>query len=1212
MGLLSKIRSRLSRKKGSVTQETTSPTTRSAVATDFSSGESVVTKTETSGGKTTTTRTVSSAGGGSVSSAREKELIEATKRLEEQQRQKEAQRQAEAKKQAEIKRQQQLAKIQQALDKNKQSTILESQIREGIEQRRKDQEEEARLKRDIDQLERQRLASAQQSITKEAFDKILADKKAKEQELRLLQSGVTNYNKRVDKEVNKAQTELDNYINSEASKLQARVNSGELDVPTANSMLETRANTKQREINKILNDRISQIPVPDALKVPVNTVEVAVPRSKLQELKDNIRSDLGIISLSEGLEQRITAISKIEKGGVGKEILIGASIGLLSFGKGVVDLPKSIITLIKKPSLIKNIPSSIKQSLATTGESLKVSPTRTVVRIGTELFLMDRAGKVIGEVSKSGKAKLSSQLEKAGSLSRIRVKFIGGKVPKIKFELKNIEKSIKPVASTKNINAVARDISKLIPKTVSKAKVSEIIKLSKSTIKRFLNDKRIIAELRRKYPNTTRFTLRQIKSIRSYPRLRTVIKRDVFSKYSVKAIRKAGRTIKKKGRRISGVKVRRKEFKSFQEANKEFQKLKRLGKFVKKIESKGGAGRIESLPKRPINAQELEYFKIGRKIPRNILKDVNQVSVNTFTQKFSARVPILKRFGDLKNGYWKTLLKDKEFYQNSVSFSLYKKGGKPVGTITFNTISSKPITRFRSLTNALKWGTNKEVVLSKLVGNDFVRSYVLKARGNKITSTEFLSKIKVTSKGEFQDILIATKKVPVVTTRRSVKKQFKRSIPVSATKGRIKKVKQASIIRYNKKKGVIEIVQRGKTVKLVRTKSIINPVIIDTSKIEYVVRQLNSLKNKALSKAKLNRIKQYKRLIDSTKSSKVFVVNGKSKIAIPKSKLKQINKIAKETRVLKESLAGRSIPPRIKITRRVEGIKQLKKLKRTEQALKKVRNNLIKRNALDVGSKLAIAQTLSLVNKFKRDLKKGQIILTDQATKQIQANIQKGLLKSKEKTLVKTIKLLQMEFPPLLLVTRIPRTPTPRIPKLKSPKIRLPSKRKEQEKEFKTFAKPVKIFSVIVKKRGKALVVNNKLTERDALNFMALKLDNELLRTARLKQTGTSKKARKLPIKYNGAFEKRKAKFRQYRIKQKKKVPIRGFIEKRKYALDTPGEKTQLKRLTRKSIKKKTTRTNRKIVVRKKPIKRKVVKKKAVKKKVIKKPIKKRTVKRKK
>ncbi len=1176
------------RRKPTVTVKKTAPTISGVKVTDFSSGESVTTRTSTSpSGRTTTTRTASRSGGGSVSSARQQELINATKRLEEQRKQAEIKRKEEIKKkevlrQAEIKRQDQKRIQDLILKKERQETALVKQFRRDQEQKKKTKFEEDQLRKEIQRLDRARFNVK----SKEELDRVVKGKLQKERELRRLQSGVTNYNRKVDVLVKISQNEFNRFIEIEVRRLQIEVDAGNINPSVANKVLENKVNQKQKEINNKLNNNISKIKVPEALMETVGVVQAVEPPKGILR-----KAIAGLEKIATPkVDRKRTALQESTEGF--RELGIGVALGGLSFVRGVLDLPKIVTNFAKNPSLIRNIPASAKKEFEFIGESLKISPTRSVARIGTEIYLMAGTGKVLkilGKASGLAKTKFITQLNKAGILNRLRIKFVGGKIPKIEIKIKSVGESIKQIDTIRNVNSVSRDISKLIPKKVPKAKVVIINKLMKTTISKFLRDKRILLELTRKFPTKTRFTIREIKKIRSYPKLRTAIKRDVFSKLEVKAIRKAkGDLFKKTGRRISGVKVKKKEFKSFQEANKEFIKLKRIGKFVKKIESKGGVGKIESLQKRPIDLKELDVLRVARKIPRVLLTKVKSVSVTTFVQKFSTDVPIIKRFGSLKKGTWRLVLQEKTFYQNSVSFSLFDKINKPLGTITFNTLASKPITRFRSLMNALKWGSNKEVIFSKLTGNSFVRSFVLKARGKKITTREFLSKIKVTSKGEFQDILIFTKKIPKARTRSSLKKQFKRAIPISITKGRITKIKQPAIIKFNKKELVFEIIQRGKTIKKIRTRGIINPVIIDTSVIENTIRAIDKINKKTLSQARLKRLRQGKKLMLSMKKTRSFVVNKKSKVVVSKGKLQQIKKISQETRVLKESLAGRTIPKRIKITRRVEGIKQLKQLKKTDKALRKVRANLIQRKALDIGSKTAIAQALLLSDKLKKALKSEQVIQTAQATRQIQRTIQKSLQRSKSKLVAKTISSLQFIFPILVLIPRA-RSIRPRLPRTTKKKIIRKRKQNEEEKKFKTFSKPVKIFSVVVKKRGRSIILKNQLTNKDALNFMALELDTQLLRSSVLRPTGRSKKARRLPNKYNRAFEKRKRKLRKFKIKGKKKIPIRGFIEKRKFAVDTRGEKAQLRRaIKKKKIKKR--------IVRRKPVKKRPNKKRSVKK----------------
>lgn len=83
MGLFDRVKNIFKKKEESSTSTNIAPATASVKVTDFSSGESVTTKTETtSGGQTTTTRTASGRGGSSVSPEREQELTQATQDFE--------------------------------------------------------------------------------------------------------------------------------------------------------------------------------------------------------------------------------------------------------------------------------------------------------------------------------------------------------------------------------------------------------------------------------------------------------------------------------------------------------------------------------------------------------------------------------------------------------------------------------------------------------------------------------------------------------------------------------------------------------------------------------------------------------------------------------------------------------------------------------------------------------------------------------------------------------------------------------------------------------------------------------------------------------------------------------------------------------------------------------------------------------------------------
>jgi hypothetical protein len=868
---------------------------------------------------------------------------------------------------------------------------------------------------------------------------------------------------------------------------------------------------------------------------------------------------------------------------------VGSKSILFAIDTGIA-IPVLINSLKNNPlSTIVTLPPEIIKGFRDDFRTVKSGDPKSILDLAIEYTTLAAAFKIGGKTVKATTKniqKLFPEARKIYSKTR-RLSFVknGGKIPKLR--IKTIEESLKPIATIKNIERLTNDLLKNIPKTITETKSKSLIESSKNIIESFLKNEKVLKELKRKFPDKIKFSIKDIKKIRLYPKLINTLKKEVFVPKGIKIPSKIIKRVEKK-QRIGGVEVFKKEFKSYNKGIKELEKWKNLNKFVQRIEQKGGIGIVEKISRKLIISDELQYLKRLRQLPKQFLQNVKKIDGITFTQKFSARVPILKRFGGLKDGIWKVIIQDKIFYQNSVSFSFYNKIGKPMGTITFNTLSSKPINKFRSIINAIKWGRNKEVVLSRLSGENFVTSYRLKSRGKKISSEEFLSKIQIKSNGILKDFTIDTKKIPSFKVKGKIEEQFKKSIPVSKTKGRAQKSKIPSKIKWNKNKKFLEIIQKGKTIDKIYTKSIINPVIIDTSKALNIINQLDLLKKIAFQKSRLKTIKKAKKLIKDIKSSKPLYFNNKKNIVISKEKLKQVEKLLKEERLSKESLAGRTIPTKLKITKRLEGINDLKKLKQAERLLKKTRNDLLKRNALDIGSKIAISQSLLLLRELEKKLKEGKVLQSDQKIDKLQKQITETIQKSGSKLKLKTANFSLLKFPILLplnvpigIIKGIPRN----IPKRK---IRIPKKRKKiiikQEelkngKKFKNLSKPSRIYNVLVKKRGKEVLLKDRLIKKDALNLMSYELDNQLLKTAKLKPLGVSKRARIISQKYNDYFENKKKKFRSFKIRKNKKFPILGYIEKRKYHLDTPLEKAQMRILRRKASKRKITPSQKKILI---------------------------------
>lgn len=124
----------------------------------------------------------------------------------------------------------------------------------------------------------------------------------------------------------------------------------------------------------------------------------------------------------------------------------------------------------------------------------------------------------------------------------------------------------------------------------------------------------------------------------------------------------------------------------------------------------------------------------------------------------------------------------------------------------------------------------------------------------------------------------------------------------------------------------------------------------------------------------------------------------------------------------------------------------------------------------------------------------------------------------------------------------------------------------------KTMRKSVPVYYVKEKVRGKIKNLTPRpLTLREAKDFLAYRLDNRLSRTGYFEPLGKSKIVVSLPPKMKGYFGRNSRKLRPYKIRVGKKKAIRrGYIEKRKFAFDKPGERRKKTTIKRKSMRRTT------------------------------------------
>lgn len=107
---------------------------------------------------------------------------------------------------------------------------------------------------------------------------------------------------------------------------------------------------------------------------------------------------------------------------------------IVSFGKGVVKLPSSLLKLAKDPKQILKIPAAINQEGKKFGKLLRTSPTEAFAQIGAEIFILKGTGKalkIIGKLGDGAAARLSPKFTKIRG-GAIRLTIAGTKKPPLK------------------------------------------------------------------------------------------------------------------------------------------------------------------------------------------------------------------------------------------------------------------------------------------------------------------------------------------------------------------------------------------------------------------------------------------------------------------------------------------------------------------------------------------------------------------------------------------------------------------------------------------------------------------------------------------------------------------------------------------------------------------------------------------------------------
>ena len=214
-------------------------------------------------------------------------------------------------------------------------------------------------------------------------------------------------------------------------------------------------------------------------------------------------------------------------------------------------------------------------------------------------------------------------------------------------------------------------------------------------------------------------------------------------------------------RPLKGYKQRRiykNEIKNYEKALKEFKSLKKSAKMADTVIEKPftsvGKLRIGDLD---AVLQEKLIRDVGKlNLPKNIKTNLEGIEIKQSYNEVISRVPKMNKINVPKTSplykkqkyVYQNVVNEVTKYKNIVTYDLIMKDGKYV-SYSVASFSNKPLTRFRNIENALKYGSGKKLIVSSPYNKDFVGSQLYDIRGGKFKPTDkFITKPKMYKVGD--------------------------------------------------------------------------------------------------------------------------------------------------------------------------------------------------------------------------------------------------------------------------------------------------------------------------------------------------------------------------------------------------------------------------------------------------------------------------------
>jgi len=459
----------------------------------------------------------------------------------------------------------------------------------------------------------------------------------------------------------------------------------------------------------------------------------------------------------------------------------------------------------------------------------------------------------------------------------------------------------------------------------------------------------------------------------------------------------------------------------------------------------------------------------------------------------------------------------------------------------------------------------------------------VKVKTKKVSTATKKKKKKVSRKIKLSKERLRVKK-------RTAVKKLKRPFKVAAEKRRIKKTIKYRMLK-NRPIRRVTIKQLENSGTISQMNNFIDKFFTEMAKrqkIDYTALQFKQMKNvlkkrmaKAIKKNDKVEIRNFKNEIQKMikqMNKKEMQPDVKVSYSSPKKKMKSFKTIKDfETEspkgTFQEVRVGNQVMLQQVKTKSSQKMKPLQKMKVVSITKKKLSLNPLIKFGIRSLSLTAFKNATAL--KYKQITKQSQLSKLLSGSRQDFAVLTKLAQGSLSKSALAKAIMLDVNS----RLRRLPKMKTNIIQKKKIkkiPKIKLP-------KDFQTkqLRNAVTTYYVAEKVRGKFKKLYPKsLSLSDAKDYAVYSIDNRLSKTAFFVPSGKSKNIAVAPKNIQGYYSRNAKKVRPYKIRMgKKRDLVNGFIEKRKYSFDKPGEKVQAKRL-RKVTRRKITPAQRKVMLK--------------------------------